>query len=247
MIAIIILWICVLLAILFIILLRTFELRSTTVSGNTRYSEEEMKRMILTKKTDQLTPLLVFRTALGITEEIPFVEKYEIEMVDRHTAEITVYEKMVIGCVEQMGNYLYFDKDGIIVESSKNHFEDIALITGLKFSKIVLHEKLVIQKDELYERVLNLSKLIQKQGLRISEIVFDAEEAVTLMMDGHRVFLGKKEYYDETLAVLGSIVEAYQKQYSDEKLQIDMSHYENGNGRITAVPLNVNKDVENQE
>ena len=33
-------------------------------------------------------------------------------------------EKRVTGC-EYLGEYLYFDKDGIVVESSSKHFMDI--------------------------------------------------------------------------------------------------------------------------
>ena len=46
------------------------------------------------------------------------------------------------------GDYLYFDKDGIIVESTSKRIAGIPLVKGLKYHKIVLNEKLEVQKDE---------------------------------------------------------------------------------------------------
>ena len=46
---------------------------------------------------------------------------------------ITVYEKAVIGYIRYMGCNMYFDKDGIVVESSTETFEKVPEIIGLKF------------------------------------------------------------------------------------------------------------------
>ena len=53
------------------------------------------------------------------------------------------------------GSYLYFDRDGIVVESSRIKLEDIPVITGLNFSRIVLHEQLKVQKEEMFTVILS--------------------------------------------------------------------------------------------
>ena len=38
----------------------------------------------------------------------------------KNTVTVQVYEKSVAGCIEYMENYVYFDKDGIVLETSKS-------------------------------------------------------------------------------------------------------------------------------
>ena len=46
------------------------------------------------------------------------MEDYKLVFKGPSRAEIIVYEKSVVGYVSYMSSYMYFDKDGIIVESA---------------------------------------------------------------------------------------------------------------------------------
>lgn len=50
---------------------------------------------------------------------------------------VAVYEKAIVGYISYMGCNMYFDKDGIVVESSSENYEDVPQITGLDFKSIV--------------------------------------------------------------------------------------------------------------
>ena len=52
------------------------------------------------------------------------------------------------------------------------------------------------------------------------------------------VLLGKREYYDEVLSVVKSLMDAS----GERKLKIDLTAYENGNNHITAKPLGEEDD-----
>ena len=56
-----------------------------------------------------------------------------------------VFEKSVVGYVSYMSSYMYFDKDGIIVESSVEQLPGVPWITGLDFGHIILHQPLPVQ------------------------------------------------------------------------------------------------------
>uniref|UniRef100_UPI000AF596BE hypothetical protein n=1 Tax=Clostridium sp. NkU-1 TaxID=1095009 RepID=UPI000AF596BE len=73
-------------------------------------------------------------------EQIPFVEDYKIVFQSPVKVEVIVYEKSVVGYVSYMGSYMYFDKDGIIVESSSGKLDGVPWITGLRFGHIALHQ-----------------------------------------------------------------------------------------------------------
>jgi cell division protein FtsQ len=160
--------------------------------------------------------------------KLPFVEKIDVTMTDTHTITVYVYEKMVAGCVEFMGEYLYFDKDGIIVESSSTRLEDIPVIKGLKFDKIMLSEKLEVQKDELFDVIINLTQLIRKYELRVDKISFNSDYEVTLDCGDIRVLLGKKSTYDEALSELKNIL----AEAKGMEITLDMRNYVKGTQNI---------------
>lgn len=229
-----VLCICLVFSLIAVIFLKTFEIREFTVTGGSRYSEQEIKELLMTKRTDKISLFFWLHMRMFGYGEIPFVEKIETELTGRTSVEVTVHDKLVTGCVEQMGSYLYFDRDGMVVESSKIRLPDVPVVSGLKFSKIVLFEQMVTAKEGIFDVILNLTRLIQKQELLVSEIAFDKDYAVTLYIDGNEILLGKREQYDEVLSVLKSLISAL----GERKLRIDMAAYENGNNRITAQDLN---------
>ena len=62
-------------------------------------------------------------------QDIPFYRNDECQII-RQTHHDRVYEKSVAGYVEYMGRYMYFDQDGIVVESSETRTEGIPQVTG---------------------------------------------------------------------------------------------------------------------
>lgn len=225
-----ILCVCLVFAAAAVIFRMMFELKHFNVTGGSRYSGEEVRQILVTKPTDRVSLFFWLRMRLFGAGEIPFVEKVEVELSGRNGVEVTVHDKLVTGCVEQMGSYLYFDREGMVVESAKERLPDVPLVTGLKFSKIVLRERMVTAKEGIFDVILDLVRLIEKQGLAVSQIAFDSDDAVTLYVDGNVVFLGKKQHYDEALAVLKSLIAAS----GDRKFKFDLTAYENGNNRVTA-------------
>jgi len=225
-----------------ILVTSSFYLKNITVLGSNRYTSDEITGEIIKSKLDSnaLYTYLKYKYFTNVT--IPFVEKIDIEMVDNHSLDIYVYEKIVIGCVEFMGEYLYFDKDGIIVESSPKRLEDIPLIKGLEYDKIILNEKFEVQKNKLFDMeiqkinlfdvILNLTLLIGQYELNVDTISFSRNYEVTLDCDDIKVQLGKKKNYDEAIAELKNIL----LETDGMNLTIDMRKYDKDTEAIIAKP-----------
>jgi len=213
-------------------LVYTFSLKNITVIGLTHYTEDEIKKAIIQDTTDSNTILLYLKYKYFKDIKLPFVEKMEFELINRNTIKIQVYEKMVSGCVEFMGEYLYFDKDGIIVESASQPLEDIPLVLGLNFNKIILNEKLEVQKEELFDVILNLTQLIKEYELDVTTIYFDNNLEVTIDCGDIKILLGKQVTYDEALSELKNIL----LKANGMKLTIDMRDYVKGKDTIIANP-----------
>lgn len=220
------LWILSVLALLSVLVwgYNLYRLKNITIEGLTRYNEEEFKEKLESGFLSSVTPLFCL-TDTFLQKEIPFIEKYEISYVDSHTARVIVHEKRVTGCVIIMGRYLFFDKDGIVVETSTMQVEGVPVITGLEFDEIVLYQKLRVQKQSLFDTILNLTRLIEKNGLSVQKIAFDSDYAVTLYADELVVLLGKKTSYDEAVNALTGIMASLQ----GRKGTLDMKNYSSEN------------------
>lgn len=138
----------------FLLLLAVFHIKDVEVVGAERYTQDQIKDFVFQSEPDSNSLYLYLKYRYFDKPTLPFVEKIDVEMINSHSVKIYVYEKMVAGCVEFMGEYLYFDKDGMVVESSSQKREKVPVIKGLKFKEIVLNEKLNVpkaarvQKDE---------------------------------------------------------------------------------------------------
>ena len=127
-----------------------------------------------------------------------------------------------------MGRYMFFDKDGIVVESADSLLEGVPVITGLKFDEIVLYKKLNVQKQSLFDTILELTRLAEQKNIITKEISFDSNYAVTLYLDDITVLLGKRTSYDEQINALSGILESLQGRTGI----IDMQNYSKENGEV---------------
>ena len=62
---------------------------------------------------------------------------------------------------------MYFDKDGIVVESSTDVYENVPEIDGLKFDSIVINNKLDVGNSEIYNTILALTQSFVKYDINV--------------------------------------------------------------------------------
>lgn len=215
------------------LLYMTCNLKTVSITGSTHYSEEQLKQEILTSKTDGNAILFYLRITYGKKPSIPFVEEITASLADLHTVKLRVYEKPVIGCMQYMGSYMYFDKDGIIVESAQEKLEGVPFVTGLEFNSFVLHSRMDTTKQELFPVILQLTQLIQKFGLKVDTIQFNEDSEVLLKSGQNEVLLGKRDTYDEQMAELKNLL----PKADGKKLLINMKEFVEGQEKIVARPI----------
>ena len=71
-----------------------------------------------------------------------------------------------------MGANFYFDKDGVVVESSSEISEGVPCISGLKFDALALYQKLNVTDDSVFERILDITQLVKKYEMEPDRIEF---------------------------------------------------------------------------
>lgn len=209
-----------------------FRTEKITVEGLSYYTETEFLEKISSENARKNTLLFRYEQFRKGEARVPYIEHYDIKTEGKNVIHIQVYEKILVGCVKVMGQYLYFDKDGYVTESSAERLQNVPLVKGLEFDRIVLYEKLKIQKDELYDVILNITKLVRECNVPAQCIIFNGKGEVELEVLENSVSLGRRKAYDLQIQKLEDILPAV----SGRKLHIDLSGYEGGSEDIIAKP-----------
>lgn len=179
-----------------------FRIRETEVVGNSYYTEEEIREMVITDKYTSNSLYLYFKYHYLDPDPIPFVDKIEVSLLGPGKVRLRVYEKSVVGYVSYMGANLYFDKDGVVVESSSEVTEGIPCISGLEFNSLTLYQKLSVSDDSIFQRILNITQLVKKYELSPDRIEFGANLELTLYFGQVRVALGNSGSLEEKVGRL---------------------------------------------
>lgn len=172
------------------ILVLSVNITEITVTGNEQYTDQQMIDMLFSAPGDRNTAYCYFKDKFQEHRQIPFVEDYSIMIKGLNRAEIIVYEKSVVGYVSYMNSYMYFDKDGIIVESTGTKLPGIPEISGLKFGQIVLYQPLPVENSQIFNEILNLTQILSVYEIEVDKIQYDHLNQATLTIGDIRVVLG---------------------------------------------------------
>ena len=140
-------------------------------------------------------------------ENIPFVAKIDIEYISKNKVAVTVYEKSIAGCVEYMDSYIFFDKDGIVLDSAPEPIDGIPCISGMEFSEWEKGSSLPVKDEGKFQLILSITQLIEKYKLDIDGIKFTAENEMILMHGNITIELGEGEYLAVQMMNLGSMLD----------------------------------------
>ena len=214
---------------IFLFVLDRYTVKTIAVEGNVHYTNDEIVDMVIKNHLDHNSLYLSLRYRNKGIEGIPFVEKMSVNILAPDSIKITVYEKAVAGYIEYLGKYMYFDKDGIVVETSEQKTAGIPQITGLEFNYVVLHESLPIENTEIFQSILDITQLLTKYEISAEKIYFDKNNQMTLYFENIRVRLGDISNIDDKITRLKAIL----PELEGQKGILRMENYEEGMKNIT--------------
>ncbi len=208
----------------------TYTVQNVYVEGNVHYTEEEIKEIVMEGPLGNNSLYLSMKYKNKGVENIPFVDVMDVSILSPDTVKITVYEKALAGYVKYLDTYMYFDKDGCIVESSSVKTVGVPQITGLSFDHLVLGESLPIENTEVFDTILNLTKLLNKYKLIADKIYFHTSGEITIYFEDVKVALGKETALLEDKIML---LPAFLPELEGKSGILQMENFEEGNGRFT--------------
>lgn len=213
---------------LFLIIAGVFwflRITDVTVEGGEIYSEQEIISSAMSNKYDYHTLYFLAKSKLGRVSCLPFVQEIDVEWKSPAAIVLHVYDKTISGCVKYMGQYIYFDKDGVVLQSLAEPMDGVPVVTGIKFGKFTLNEAFEVKDSSLFETIMNLSRLIRHYKVQVDQIKFDGKN-VTLYSGKVEVYLGQKDFYDDDMAALASVLKKTNKKGLAGT--IDMENFNSG-------------------
>lgn len=181
---------------------KNYTVTTVYVEGNIHYTNEEIMDMVMGGYYGDNSLFLSMKYKDKSIENVPFVEKMDISVLDPHTIKIEVYEKSLAGYVEYLERYMYFDKDGIIVETSDKKTKGIPLVTGLSFDHVILHQPLPVENVEIFQDILSITQLVNKYKLSVDRIYFGNDDSLVLYFEEVKVMLGNEGNLEEKIMEL---------------------------------------------
>lgn len=190
--------------------------------GSERYTDEELEKMFFPEGTSKNAFMFIMKNIFREKQEVPFIETYDFEMESFGKFVITLYDKSVVGYVTYMSNNLYFDKDGIVVESSIKELEDVPQITGFKFDYFVLHEQLPTENKNMFSQLLDLTQLCSKYNFKTNTINITSDGKMQMFLGDLRVDFGDGSMLNEKMLDLSDMYE----EIKDESGVLNMEEYD---------------------
>lgn len=211
----------------------TYTVNTVYVEGNIHYTEDEIKAIVMDGTFGNNSLYLSMKYKNRGIEGIPFVDVMDVTILAPDTVRITVYEKALTGYVKYLGTYLYFDKDGYVVESSSVITEGVPQITGLVFDHMAVGEALPVDNPEVFKGILNVTKLLEKYDLDADKIYFHDSGEITVYFKDVKVALGNdSETLEDKLMLLPGLLPSLEGKSG----VLQMETYAENGGRYTFQP-----------
>lgn len=184
----------------------TYEVKSVEVHGNAKYTDEEVKDMVLTGFFADNTVLApIFCSEKGVEDKY-LVDGWTVTQISDDTLSINFNERKPVGCISYLDSYVYFDRNGKFVDASMNREEQIPYFNGIRVSKVVENEKLPIKGKAVLNAAVTLATIFQKDAALPDYVSFNDKSQVSLVYDKVTVNLGRNEYIEDKMARAQAII-----------------------------------------
>ena len=184
------------------VVVNVFKVKEVEYAGNTWNDDATIEAYLFNKPYFHNTIVFALRDKYLKKTEIPYVETYEVKIKWPGKITVNVYEKKIMGYIKTENGNMYFDKDGIVVESSLEKTEGVPLVTGLNFDHVVLYEPLPVEDESIFRSILSITQLVNKYNLSTDRIYFGNDGTLTLYFGDVRAALGTDVNLDEKIMKL---------------------------------------------
>ena len=223
-------------AVLAVVLVVGFRMRTCEVVGNSRYSADRIRDDLVYDFLTGNSLWFSWKYRNNASEpRAPYLSTVQAKLVSPSHVKVTVNEKQLTGYVSYNSNNVYFDTDGTVLEMGDNQIEGIIRVTGITMGEPVLYQKLPMDDTALLRTMLSITRMLGATDLEADAVAFDENRNITITIGTVEVNLGQDEYLEEKVSNLVTIY----PQVRNQEGTLNMSAFTGRNEAITfsaAVP-----------
>lgn len=201
-----------------------FRVKKVTVEGNTYYTQKQMAEMFQKNIFQKNVLTFWLMDKCSLSPKLDFVREYDVTYPSLNEIHIKLYEKTIVAGIAYSNQYIYFDKDGMVLQSADKPVKGIPLFETKNLTTFTLYEKVQMEDEGLLGQIMNLANLFQHYKVEWDKVEFDENNEAFLYIHQTKVLLGKKDNYDEAISALSSVLQE-RNVPKDEVAEIDLRNY----------------------
>lgn len=152
-------------------MLLLFHIQKVEVKGNTYCTDTEIVELVKNDKFSNNSLYVLGKYCLGKGGTLPCLENIKVSLKAPWSIRITVKEKQPVGYLMDGKDYVYFDKEGFVVEKGKIPIKGVPLVEGLEVKTMEEYQPLKSDSSGIFEEILKASQELKKQNLASDKIV----------------------------------------------------------------------------
>lgn len=176
----------------------------------------EEPKVIKELKLDKTTNILAINSVVAkrrlkdnyYVQDVKIIKKFPNKIV------VDIKERELVGYIPCVNNFLYIDKDGLVVDSKPNFKEQLPIIYGLEFETFSIGKNLKPQNEEAFLVMLDIvNNIEQKENIKgITKIDISDLDDIHLYTEKLDIFLGDKEEINIKMNTLDAILKKFTPQ-----------------------------------
>ena len=183
-----------------------FRVTGVQVEGNSFYTDDQIKNMILDVPMAKNSILAGFIDTEKSTKDEAMIDSITVSRVNRNTLLLQVKEKQMIGYIEFQGQCVNFDRQGIVQIITEEPLENVPKIEGIDVKEAVQGERLSGINTTKLNTILSVGKMLEKMEEKPDRLVFNDLNQLVMYYGDIEVRLGDDENMDEKINRLVGIL-----------------------------------------
>lgn len=154
-----------------------FQVSNVQVTGDTRYTSEELIASTGVKQGDNMFFLDTKQIAADLKEKYPYLDNVKLHRKLPSTLQIEVSDRAAALSVKRSGKYLILDMSGKVLEEAKSAEKGTAKVTGVPMKGLNVGDTIDKEQYGKAASVMKLLELADQYGMKKHIKTIDVEKA----------------------------------------------------------------------
>lgn len=223
-----------------------FPIKTIKISGNEKYSAEDISSAIGVVKGDNLLLASEKRANSALKSAYPYIQEVEFNKSLPFTLNVKVKEYDVFAQIKYSSGYVRIGKDSKVLETADKYLKGAAVITGVTVSEKTIGETIAFKsedgKEDIFQKTIEIITAFENSKIGgVTLINFNNMQDIRVTYNNQIVMLlGSSANLDKKLAHAKATLEA--RSESKETGTLNLSRIPSAKNEASFIPRELKKD-----